>query len=120
MDESVTQIVERRRRPRFDVVVPVVVGDVHGRTRDLSTHGAYLEIEQSPRTFTPISFTLDFEAGNGAGPIRYHCAGTVVRVHPRTGSTEHGTGVAVRIELVAGQGDEDGWLSGRVLSNWMA
>jgi len=119
MDESVTQIVERRRRPRFDVVVPVAVGDVRGRTRDLSTDGAYLEIEQSPRNFTPISFTLDFEVDDGAAPVRYHCAGTVVRVHPRADS-EQGSGVAVRIELIAGEPDEGGWFTGRVWSNWRA
>lgn len=119
MDQSVTQFVERRRRPRFEVVVPVAVGGVRGRTRDLSTDGAYLEVEQSPRTLTPISFTLDFDAENGALPIRYHCAGTVVRVHSRAAS-EQGAGVAVRIELIAGEPDEGGWFTGRMWSNWLA
>src|ERR1700740_3412407 len=100
MDQSVIQVVERRKWPRFEVVVPGAVGDVRGRTRNLSMGGAYLEVEQPVRNFAPIFFTLDFEVDNGADPARYHCAGTVLRVYPRATFAEQGSGVAVRIELV--------------------
>jgi hypothetical protein len=117
MEQSVIQFVERRKWPRFGVVVPVAVGNGRGRTRNLCMGGAYLEVERSPGNFASIFFTLDFGGDNAAEPTRYHCAGTVVRVHPRADSAEQWWGVAVRIELVAGEDEEDGWFSGPVCSS---
>ena len=106
MDDSELRIRDRRRTPRFEIAVPVIMGDVRGHTRDLSACGAYIEIERRLHAHTYTVLTLMFEVEGGKAPFLYHCEGEVLRVDTPDASTGGRAGAAIRIDSFESARDE--------------
>lgn len=72
---------ERRGGPRYDLVLPIHLGETHGFTRNIGTGGALIVV---PRRFAigdPIDFVVDITFSETGLPARLHCTGQVRRVH---------------------------------------
>lgn len=106
MDDSELRVRDRRRTPRFEIAVPVLMGDVRGHTRDLSACGAYIEIERPLHTHTHTVLTLMFQVEGGEPPFLYHCEGEVLRVDTPRASTGGKGGAAIRIDSFESARDE--------------
>jgi hypothetical protein len=89
---------DRRQARRYRLTLPVELRESRGQTRDISTSGAFLELD-TDRTLSPgesVSFTLQSENAEPGHPVHLQCQGVVVRVEPHNGRV----GVAVRITSV--------------------
>lgn len=106
MEDSDLRIRDRRGTPRFQIAVPVIIGDARGHTRDLSACGAYIEIERPPHAHTHTVLTLMFEVESGKAPFLYHCEGEVLRVDTPGASTRSKAGAAIRIDSFESARDE--------------
>ena len=82
--------IERRRRPRVSLSVPVVVGQTTGRTRDLSADAVSFEIDGDVAAEGRLRFAMLFLDGSEGPPHHLHCEGAIVR------ATRHGA----RLQLV--------------------
>jgi hypothetical protein len=96
--ESQYLLVDRRQARRYRLALPVEVGDCGSQTRNISTSGAFLELD-TDRRFSlgePVSFTLRLEHAGPDHPVHLQCQGAVVRVERHNGRA----GVAVHITSV--------------------
>jgi hypothetical protein len=91
---------EKRGVRRFSLNLPVKLkkseaGELHGYTRDVSSRGAFLEIDSQLTEGTIVEFLMTLPSEiTLAEPIRVRCCGKVLRVD-RSGSDR---GIAVAIE----------------------
>ena len=94
---------ERRRAPRYSVVLPVRtpdsgVGRVFGVTRDVSSGGLYFYTEMPEwKSGARIEFVFQFPAEITGETATVLCRGTVVRAE----TAESVRGLAVRIERIS-------------------
>ena len=94
---------ERRKAPRYAVVLPVRmpdsgVGTVFGVTRDVSSGGLYFYTEMPQwQTGARIEFVFQFPAQITRELTTALCNGTVVRAE----TAESVRGIAVRIERIS-------------------
>lgn len=78
---------ERRQVPRYDLLLPVRVGSIHGTTRNLSLEGVLFV---TPRMFAEgdrVDVTIFVSADPRRPVLRLEGNGTVVRSHRATGLT---------------------------------
>ena len=93
---------EQRSMRRFALQLPVDITFLHdgtsevtGRTRDVSSRGAFFYVQSEISEGTPIEFVMTLPPEiTLAEPVRVHCAGKVIRVDKSGGEQ----GVAVAIE----------------------
>lgn len=86
--------VDRRKAPRFTVVLTVTLEDGReGRTRDVSASGVFFTAQGAFVEDTPVKFTIALEHADPGSVLHIACEGQVVRVEPSC----RGVGVAVRI-----------------------
>ncbi len=92
---------ERRVARRYDVAVPVRVGQAglrhhdrpRGLTRDISTSGLYFTMEQPPRPGSRVELTLTLPGSlTGSGDVLIELVGRVVRVDTGVDSALNGGG----------------------------
>jgi hypothetical protein len=89
---------DRRQARRYRLALPVELGGSRGQTRDISTSGAFLELNTDP-AFSPgesVSFSLRLEHAEPGQPVHLQCQGVVVRAEPHQGKM----GIAVHITSV--------------------
>lgn len=95
---------ERRRTRRFDLTLPIRIVrlrqedvDLVGRTRDLSSHGAYFVVSGEVEPGAPIEFFVTLQGDNGSEhKVRLRCRGYVTRLDKLEASNR--TGVATTID----------------------
>jgi len=73
---------ERRRFPRYDVGLLVLLPGGIGRTVNLSETGVLIETDQVFRLMAPIEFDLVLEEIDPERPYWMRCEGSIVRVEP--------------------------------------
>lgn len=76
---------ERRRFPRYEVTLPILLSAGVGRTLNLSETGVLFETDQTFRTMEPIEFDLVLEELDPQRPYWMRCQGTIARIE-QTGS----------------------------------
>lgn len=94
---------DKRRARRFELQLPVTVVSVGEesnqqtlRTKDISSNGMFIELDQKVDIGTRIEMIVDLpQEITQAGVVRLSCLGRVVRVDQAKPSR---TGVAVKIE----------------------
>lgn len=74
---------DRRRRPRFPLSVPVLVGSMSGHTRDISADAVSLNVNGPVASGGRLQFTMLFLDGVDSHPHHVHCEGTIVRATSR-------------------------------------
>ena len=75
---------ERRRCPRYQVGLLVLLPGGIGRTINFSETGVLLETDQMFRTMEPIEFDLVLEELDPERPYWMRCQGSIVRVEQAT------------------------------------
>lgn len=89
-----TRQAEKRKEVRADAVMPVVLADATGLTRDMSVSGVYFWTDMPaflPALGNSISFAVAITRPGGKMTIK--CRGVVVRTEPRGKDI----GIAVKI-----------------------
>jgi c-di-GMP-binding flagellar brake protein YcgR len=98
---------ERRTARRYDLSLPVIIriplqhdaASRNGRTRDISTRGAYFILDNNVSTGAELDFTMTLPAEiTGGTEVFIRAIGKVVRVENREEDGQHRTGVAAVIE----------------------
>ncbi len=93
---------ERRNARRYDLTLPVVVRDGHehgGKTRDVSTRGVYLLMDDGLEPGSSFSFTMTLPPEiTGTTSVMVQAQGRVIRVDQREETTEPRLGIAAVIE----------------------
>jgi hypothetical protein len=77
---------ERRRFPRYQVTLPILLSAGVGRTCNLSETGVLFETDQAFRSMEPIEFDLVLEELDPERPYWMRCQGAVVRVEQVEGT----------------------------------
>jgi hypothetical protein len=77
---------DRRKEPRFRIVLPVMLDETAGNTEDISVSGIYATFLDRTAQFclgASVRLELLFYYANPDGPLKVACAGEVVRVDQR-------------------------------------
>ena len=82
---------DKRQEERVSAVLPVMLGNTVGTTRDVSASGMFFETSATLAPGETISFTVEFDTPGGKRMLR--CLGDIVRTEIR----DPVVGVAVRI-----------------------
>lgn len=82
---------DKRHEERVNAVLPVLLGNIVGMTRDVSASGMFFETSATLAPGEKISFTVEFDTPGGKRILK--CLGDVVRTEIR----DPVVGVAVRI-----------------------
>ncbi len=93
---------ERRNARRYDLSLPVVVRDGvahHGQTRDISTRGVYLLMDERLEAGSTFDFTLTLpQEITGGSAVVVKAQGRVIRVDKKEEEGPNRLGVAAIIE----------------------
>ena len=73
---------ERRLVPRYELALPVLVGEVRGMTRNLSLEGVLFVSESRFASGETIRITIYVSAGSSGSVMRLEGAGAVIRSDP--------------------------------------
>ncbi len=87
---------DRRKEPRFRVVLSLMLDKAVGYTQDISASGIYATLLVPAAQLCPgasVRLEMLFDHTNPNGPLKVACEGEVVRVDQRDGRA----GVAARI-----------------------
>jgi hypothetical protein len=103
-DVAFAGVSERRKSQRFDLTLPIHVVRLSeksvslvGRTRDVSSGGAYFVVNADLDEGTPIEFFVTLQGGiSSVSKVRLRCLGRVTRAE-RMGEDGH-QGVAATID----------------------
>lgn len=103
-DVAFAGISERRKSQRFDLTLPIHVirlseksVSLVGRTRDVSSGGAYFLLNADVDAGTPIEFFVTLQGGlSSVSKVRLRCLGRVTRAE-RMGEEGH-LGIAATID----------------------
>jgi hypothetical protein len=100
---------DRRTARRYDLFLPVIVrGSIDtesasrtGRTRDISTRGVYLTIDNNLNTGAELNLTITLpaEVTSGGPKVFLKATGKVTRVDKCSGNGDRKVSVAVKFKM---------------------
>jgi hypothetical protein len=85
---------ERRQAKRYQMDVPMRLGEDEGRTKDFSSRGVYFLASSPPEEGKPIEMDVTLTNAFARGPVTLHMRGRIIRVD----QLESAVGVAAVIE----------------------
>src|SRR3989304_3382825 len=88
---------EKRRHPRYHAQLPVELGESRGVTRDVSTSGMFVFLDEPLAPGSSMTFTLVLPQAVAEGLVRLRGNGSVVRVEQEEGRL----GIAVHFDSLA-------------------
>jgi hypothetical protein len=81
LEQHTEQPKQKRREERITTELPVYLGGITGKTRDVSASGILFETDATYALGNSISFAV--EMNTSAGKMVLRCRGDVVRIEPQ-------------------------------------